>query len=106
MSDWLKPERERTSQVWQQVERIFKENLNFKNKTEVLETALDVLELMLEPRKPEKYDYEYDCEHFRLCQKRHMLKHFPDYYFTKEELEKLRERYPNKKRFRKEREKA
>ena len=107
MTDWLKLERERTKSVWQRIGLIWKENKQFKTKTDVLERALDLLEKELTPKpKNERPDFEYKAEHYQLCMKRYMVNYFPDYYFSKEELKKLRERYPNIKRFRKEREKA
>lgn len=107
MTEWLKPEREHTKAVWQRIGLIWTQNKQFKTKTDIIESALDLLDKELMP-KPinETPSYILEQEHYELCRKRHMLNYFPDNYFSKEELEKLRERYPNVKRFRKEREKA
>ena len=105
MTDWLTPERERTKAVWKRIGLIWKENKQFKTKTDVIESALNLLEKELTPKpKNETPDYELERQHYELCRKRYWLNYFPDNYFSKEELEKLRERYPNIKRFRKERE--
>jgi hypothetical protein len=114
LTNWLRLERERTKITWQRVSLVWKENRQFKTKTDVIEAGIELVEAVIEMEKQKELEkrtdiltqYQLEYEHHQLCQKRHMLKHFPDYYFSKEELAKLRERYPNIKRFRKEREKA
>ena len=94
----LKLERERTSHAWHRIEEIWKAHTEFKTKTDILDVALDFLEIDLTIlKKPERIKefYEYEKDHYHLRQIISMFRtNWHDEYFSKDELAWLKAHYP------------